>query len=179
MYQVRLSGSTVWTPVDWVSTNSGRTFAISCAITPNCRPSFFTTAAFGLSKSTISSSVLYSKLRTCIWLRISKPVLLSTIFFLILSSDVVFQLEVLLPLYTPLAPRIIVVSSPKPVVLWPSTIDLWSSAAAKTASSPIAIFLPLPEPPPVVRLDPALYPIRVLRSDVVRLYPALLPIRVL
>ena len=34
-YHVRLSGLTVFTPVDWVWTTSGNTFSISCAITPS------------------------------------------------------------------------------------------------------------------------------------------------
>ena len=96
-YQVRLSGLTDLTPVSSVLTKSGRICSISCAITPNCRPSFFTTAASGLSKSTISSKVLYSKLRTCIWFILSSPILLSTTFFLILISEVVDQLALLYP----------------------------------------------------------------------------------
>ena len=101
-YQVRLSGFTVLIPVDFVITHSGKTVSNSCAITPNCKPSLLTTADFTTSANSglsiiISSSVLYSKFFTWILFRASKPTVLLTIFFLILLSEVVDQLELLLP----------------------------------------------------------------------------------
>ena len=72
-YQVRLSGSTVRTPVSNVLTTSGKTVSISCAITPNWTPSFSTAADFTTSVNSgaswiISSWFLYSKFLTWIWL---------------------------------------------------------------------------------------------------------------
>ena len=102
MYQVRLFELTLLTPVDLVSTMSGRIVSSSCAITPNCVPSLSTNADLGLSKSVISSTVLYSKLRTCICFILSSPILLLTIFFLILSSEVVDHALLFAVLYAPL-----------------------------------------------------------------------------
>ena len=81
-YQVRLSESTVFTPVDEVFTHSGNIFSNSCAITPICIPSFSTTADSTTSSNSglsliISSFVLYSKFLTCIELSASKQTLLS------------------------------------------------------------------------------------------------------
>ena len=84
-----LSGFTALTPVDCTLTTSGKISSISCAITPNWIPFLFITES--ADSSVISSLVLYSKFLTFILLIFSKPILLSTIFFLILLSDVVVQ----------------------------------------------------------------------------------------
>ena len=77
-----LSGFTDLTPVVSVWTTSGKTSSISCAITPTWIP--FLSIAEWVGSSVISSLVLYSKFLTFILLIFSKPILLSTIFFLIL-----------------------------------------------------------------------------------------------
>jgi len=94
-YQVKLLASTVLTPVDSVLTRSGKIFSTSCAITPTWTPCLSIADVWGTS--VISSGVLYSKFLTCIWLIFSKPIVLSSMFFLILLSDVVDQEDELLP----------------------------------------------------------------------------------
>ena len=96
-YHVRLSAFTLNAPVLNCVTVFGKTCCISCAITPSWDPSWLTTTASGFSKSVISSTVLYSKLRTCICFILSSPVSLLVTFFLILISEVVVQVDVLPP----------------------------------------------------------------------------------
>ena len=90
-----MSGFTDLTPVDSSLTTSCKISSISCAITPSWIPLFGTAAV--LTTSVISSGVLYSKFLTCICDILSKPILLSTMFFLILLSDTVDQDAELLP----------------------------------------------------------------------------------
>ena len=72
----------------------GKTNSASCAIKPVCKPSL--SKAFKPS-AVISSCVLYLKFLTLSALILANPSGLSTISFLILSSDVVVQEDELLP----------------------------------------------------------------------------------
>ena len=101
-YHVRSLESTVLQPVVWVWTMLGRISSNSWAITPSCIPSLFIVASLGSSGST-SSDFLYSKLRTWILFSTSSPVLLFTIFFLILRSDVVLQVVTFCEVNEPLS----------------------------------------------------------------------------
>jgi len=67
------------TPVDCSLTQSGNISCNSWAITPSCVPDIAIARFCG--NSVTSSLVRYSKLRTLIDNILSKPILLSTIFF--------------------------------------------------------------------------------------------------
>ena len=192
-YQVKLLGSTDLTPVDSSFTTSGKICSISCAITPNWVPCLSTTAAFEFLKSVISSSALYSKFLTCIWLILFKPTLLSTMFFLILLSDVVDQDDELFPWNIPppfgLMKPVLV---PFPVAPVPIIISKAESEAAVSKFWPsntlprpvVKLPLPLQKPiivlhPPVVMSSPAKEPIKVFLIAVVILSPACTPIATL